>query len=493
MLVLFCISAVLTTYGQRVIGSTSGGHHKCFMGGNFYQVCVYQTFCVGNRHPSLVPPASYESANVSAVFQIPTPDTEVGFDRPMVHKGIGFEEQWNLPRAYHYHGGLRAMREQRIPAVTEKFWLRELLELPEEALVIEDVVWYLPCGILLENPYIAWTRVIAPLMDAIMLRRLASLALPWPNRVILGCSFDPQKARWFTEILQMAMHIFPKHISAPQVYQLSDPAVFAPYTEAHDATICFPAVVPGIDAMGAANQESAYLIRAHFWNQVPDPVVHPVLRSSQPLPLKVLLLDRQHIFDRNLPFPNGRYIENLHAVRELVGRYAPEYEYVQQLEGHRSVSEQIRLLKSTTLLISPHGAQMQNIVFMRPGSVVVELSTWRSSVRIYKDMAWLYNLHHLDVPGRRLSCMDQEGICAGVPGYKEDFFKRSCHQKSSVEMVYDATCWTRIKSVPIFVDLPALDRALQQALELLGVPEPGYYSDGLELNCPSRPSCLFPD
>jgi hypothetical protein len=74
-----------------------------------------------------------------------------------------------------------------------------------------------------------------------------------------------------------------------------------------------------------------------------------------------------------------------------------------------SFVEQVRLFESTDVLIAPHGAALQNLVFMRPHSSVIEIMTSPWYEPGYQPTALLFDLHYFALPQTDL---DRVSDCA---------------------------------------------------------------------------------
>ena len=88
-----------------------------------------------------------------------------------------------------------------------------------------------------------------------------------------------------------------------------------------------------------------------------------------------------------------REIVNSHelmvALREAVQLHVIEYEF-------GNLRDTMSTMRSTRLLVTPHGAGMSNIIFMRPGSAVLETDSFRCDHQgeYFGQLAKVINLHH---------------------------------------------------------------------------------------------------
>jgi capsular polysaccharide biosynthesis protein len=69
-----------------------------------------------------------------------------------------------------------------------------------------------------------------------------------------------------------------------------------------------------------------------------------------------------------------------------------------RLDG-RTVREQAALFSGAEVIVSAHGAALANLVFARPGTVVIELMGRNSASAVYAQLAWQCRLQYEMVMG----------------------------------------------------------------------------------------------
>ena len=65
----------------------------------------------------------------------------------------------------------------------------------------------------------------------------------------------------------------------------------------------------------------------------------------------------------------------------------------------RSVAEQAELFASAEVVVGTHGAALANLVFCRPGTVVVELMGTNTASTLYTSLSWRRSLRYHMVMG----------------------------------------------------------------------------------------------
>jgi capsular polysaccharide biosynthesis protein len=74
--------------------------------------------------------------------------------------------------------------------------------------------------------------------------------------------------------------------------------------------------------------------------------------------------------------------------------------------GRLTLREQVELFARTAVLVGDHGAGLANLVFMRPGAAVLELTNERCGRHCgdyFRPLAALMNLSHAAVPPRAVA------------------------------------------------------------------------------------------
>jgi len=85
-----------------------------------------------------------------------------------------------------------------------------------------------------------------------------------------------------------------------------------------------------------------------------------------------------------------RQVLNEAEVREVVSSHG--LEIIESIPT--SVPEQIRLFSSASLLLSPHGSALANLVWCSPGTRVIELFSRSFVSDVYASMCHVLNLRH---------------------------------------------------------------------------------------------------
>lgn len=89
--------------------------------------------------------------------------------------------------------------------------------------------------------------------------------------------------------------------------------------------------------------------------------------------------------------------------KEITQRLAAEG-FVSLCLAGRSVVEQAALFAHANVVVAPHGSSLTNLVFCRPGTVVVELTSPHYVRPYYWEISRLLGLHHLVVYAEVLGC-----------------------------------------------------------------------------------------
>jgi Glycosyltransferase 61 len=129
--------------------------------------------------------------------------------------------------------------------------------------------------------------------------------------------------------------------------------------------------------------------------------------------------------------------------------------HVLELED-MSFVEQVAVMAETDILISPHGAALTNLIFMRPHSAVIELMTSPWYEIGYQPTALTFDIHYQTVP---VTNLDQSFNCAfpeeclAMPLYVQRrtlacYGMRQCSSTVSLGTV-EVALWAAVQSVRI--------------------------------------------
>ena len=178
------------------------------------------------------------------------------------------------------------------------------------------------------------------------------------------------------------------------------------------------------------------------------PVQHP--DGAQGLPRNVTLLDRQ----RSEP----RHITKVDDTLNMIRKYGMEPNHV-IVKFENTFEEQVRLMASTGVFISVHGAGLMNEIFMRPGSVVIEIFPNHMKHILYERIAGYAGLYHFKV------------FANEHPGdlheKHPDYDQHKCEGVRSLDLPGRPDCWRVVKNVVVVVPLRDLEVAFSSALDFL--------------------------
>lgn len=119
------------------------------------------------------------------------------------------------------------------------------------------------------------------------------------------------------------------------------------------------------------------------------------------------LFSRHYKIEEKVPFRKV-YVSRKNALRR---KFSNEEEVIKFLEKRgfeihnfedSSLEKQVMLLAETEIFISIHGAALSNILFMKPGTTVIEAyrkqRTWLDhKSKVYKNLALVLGLKHLEI------------------------------------------------------------------------------------------------
>ena len=193
------------------------------------------------------------------------------------------------------------------------------------------------------------------------------------------------------------------------------------------------------------------------------------LASSHPRhpPRKVTIIGRKG--------QNGRGIYNIDRVVAAVNASGLPYEMVATMAS-LSFEEQVQLMAGTGLLIAPHGAHLQNIMFLPAHAAVIELWPYLMKKSTYRHLATQLDLNYFPVYSWDLLPMTPPNIKAfyGVelmniteptPYYYDNCVAVNI---SSYEALTEHACNAMSKNYPIIVPFPAFHHVLRDALDAIG-------------------------
>ena len=94
-------------------------------------------------------------------------------------------------------------------------------------------------------------------------------------------------------------------------------------------------------------------------------------------------------------YPSRLYVKRvgvrkLLAVESLLGRFGFE---TMVPEGH-SVAEQVRYFRNADIVVTPHGANSTNVLYMRPGTVMIEVFSKKWAVPWCTELVHAKNVHY---------------------------------------------------------------------------------------------------
>jgi Glycosyltransferase 61 len=101
---------------------------------------------------------------------------------------------------------------------------------------------------------------------------------------------------------------------------------------------------------------------------------------------------------RRLYVPRGTTRRAVLNEDDVVAMLEPRGFEVVTMDG-RSISEQAAMFASASVIVAPHGAALANLVFARPGTVVVELMGTNTASGLYPVLSWRRRLDHRVIMG----------------------------------------------------------------------------------------------
>lgn len=90
---------------------------------------------------------------------------------------------------------------------------------------------------------------------------------------------------------------------------------------------------------------------------------------------------------------SSRYVVNEYEVMKTLKALNPSSS-LENFDG-KSFQYQVDTMRKTTVMISMHGAQMTNLVFMYPGSIVVEIVNPQFYYFFYQELSRIANMRHV--------------------------------------------------------------------------------------------------
>ena len=189
------------------------------------------------------------------------------------------------------------------------------------------------------------------------------------------------------------------------------------------------------------------------------------LATSHPrhVPRKVTIIGRKG--------QNGRGIYNIDRVLALLNASGLPVEIISTM-ATLSFEEQVELMAGTGLLIAPHGAHLQNIMFLPAHAAVIELWPFLMKKSTYRMLATQLDLHYFPCYSWDLLPMTLPNTKAfyGVELMNQSYYYNKCVRLniSSYESLTEHACNTMSKNYPIIVPFPAFHHVLRDALDAIG-------------------------
>jgi hypothetical protein len=168
---------------------------------------------------------------------------------------------------------------------------------------------------------------------------------------------------------------------------------------------------------------------------------------------------------------NGRGIYNIDRVVAAVNATGLPLQMVSTM-ATLSFEEQVQLMAGTGLLIAPHGAHLQNIMFLPAHAAVIELWPFLMKKSTYRHLATQLDLHYFPVYSWDLLPMTPFNCKTfyGVELMNKSYYYDHCVALniSSYEALTEHACNAMSKNYPIIVPFPAFDHILADALDAIG-------------------------
>lgn len=298
----------------------------------------------------------------------------------------------------------------------------------------------------LANIWYYSTRVL-PLWTA--QQQQATLGLPDIGEIVLAQSKKKISSDWHLGMLDIILGA--KRNTTPVMY--AEDAPYHGMTGGDEETIVCAsrAVLLGANVFGFSDMVSAHAFKraAYEYAGLPPPPIQ--VDKSHPeyeVPANITVLDR--------PRDQGRHITNLKDTLDVVKQYGFEPNHV--ILSHRDTfKDQIRLMASTGVLVSVHGAGLMNQIFMPPGSATVEIFTRHSKHVLYERIAHYSGVYHFKVYA--------EEHPRGMKELHPDYYDKECEDKLSLDIPASRSCWIIVKNVACLVPLRTFEVAFVNAVD----------------------------